>query len=200
MKKILTLALCLFAGSINAALIDFEGFLGPGQQNTNSNVTPYTEEGFTITSSTPSIFQNDIFSPSFPNLNSNGTDIFGWCGSCTASPVIFTVTNGGVFDLTSIDFSNLQSGTDAGNIDIIGNFLGGGSISTSVDPAVDIWQTVNFVGFSNLTSFTVALSAQGNDAALDNIVVNSTSSIPVPTTLALLGLGLVGMRRLSLKA
>jgi len=194
MKKVVCLFICLFAGSVNATIIDFEGVLASGQARIGSNVAPYVEDGFTLTSSgDSSVFHADIFgSGSFTNLN--GSDIFGWCGrACPGAPYTLSITNGGAFDLTSIDFSNLEFGDDVGAIDITGFFSGGGSVSTSFGLVVDIWSTVAFAGFSNLSSFSISAAGIGNSLALDNIVLNTSSAVPEPTSLVLLGLGLAGM-------
>ena len=194
MKKVVCLFICLFAGSVNATIIDFEGVLAPGQDATGDNVAPYVEDGFTLTSSgdAASDYHNDIFGDD-PSLNLNGSDIFGWCGTCTGAPFVLNITNGGAFDLTSIDFSNLEFGDDVGAIDITGFFSGGGSVSTSFGLVVDIWSTVAFAGFSNLSSFSISAAGIGNSLALDNIVLNTSSAVPEPTSLVLLGLGLAGM-------
>lgn len=199
MKIELLASSLLMAGTLMASgtassttIIDFEGVLSVGQTSTGSNVTPYTEDGFTLTSSgSGSVYHNDIFADGF-GFNDNGSDFLGWCGVCFGSPYTFSTTDGGVFSLTSIDFSNLTIGSDVGSIDIVGYFFGGGSISTSFDPIVNLWTTVVFSGFSNLTSFDISAASNGNNLAMDNIVLN-TATVPEPISIVLLGLGLAGI-------
>jgi hypothetical protein len=173
-----------------AATIDFEGVLSDGQGRTGSDVTPYTEDGFTVTSSGSSDFgRNDIFGDGF-SWNDNGSDFFGWCGNCTNAPFTLTLVGGGPFSLSSIDFSNMTIGSDVGTINITGFFSGGGSTTQTFDPTVDVWTTAAFTGFEDLSSLTIAAATIGANLAMDNIVV---TAVPVPAAIWLFGSGLLGL-------
>ena len=72
----LAAALTLLPNAANATIIGFE--TGGPIGGTGTNGTPYTESGYTLTSSgNPTQYHDDIFGPGF--LNSDGSYIFGWC-------------------------------------------------------------------------------------------------------------------------
>lgn len=119
----------------------------------------------------------------------NGTDIFGWCGSCNA-PSVITLTvqrqDGAPFRLQSIDFSRFP-GDDTGSVIIRGLPAGGGAPVTlehSIDS--DAWETVSFDNsFSNLGSVEIFNNVNPDvDHLLDNIVLTASSSAdstrPIP--------------------
>jgi hypothetical protein len=197
---VMSVWLALFAGigqAWAAPIIDFEG-VTPDDSFTGDNVTPYVEDGFTLTSSgSPLEYHNDIFN-NFAETNGNGntTSIFGWCGFCDGAPFVFTLTGPGPFALVSIDFGGLETGvTPASAITVTGFFAGGGTISQTVDPTA-AFSTFNFPGFTNLSSLQFGLQTPGNNSAADNIVVAPTA-VPEPVSFVLLGTGLIaaGLRR-----
>lgn len=170
-----------------ASILDFEGVVGVGGQ-TFDNVTPYSEDGFTLQSSgSAAVFHNAIFHNRPGFVNGNLTSIFGGCGSCPGAPFTFTLSGPTPFDLLSIDFGGLATGTNPGIIDATGFFAGGGTISQAVDPNA-LFSTFLFPGFTNLASLQFGLRVAGRDVALDNIVV-APAAVPEPTSLLLFGSG-----------
>lgn len=186
------MAITLFVSGVAdaAPIIDFEGVTAPGTR-TDYNVTPYAEDGFTLTSSGGAEYHNDIFNNvAGSNGNGNTTSIFGWCGICNG-PYDFTLTGPGPFSLVSIDFGGLIAGQNPSPIDVIGQFAGGGSITQVVDPAA-IFATFLFPGFVNLSSLTFGAQGTSPNFAADNIVLQA-AAVPEPSSMVLFSTGAAAM-------
>lgn len=196
MKSLKTLAGCVAAGLLcvaslsNAATIDFEGVVFAPASITGSNVTPYTQDGYTLSSSGSSAqYHNDIFTPT-SGLNTNGTAVFGWCAFACGTTETLTLTGPAPFSLESIDFAGLEG--VSGDIVLTGYFANGGSTSNTYAIG-QTWTTYATNVYSNLSSLQIRIY-DGSDAAMDNIVVSAVGNpVPEPTTVAVLGLGLVGL-------
>jgi hypothetical protein len=122
-----------------------------------------------------------------------------------------TVAGGGTFMLSAFDYAEFVQGGHAANanrIDVIGNLSGGGTISQTVlidgindgpGGGVDFQSVILNALFQ--TSVLSSVQFFGFDNAdvrrgfqLDNLVVNAqVAVVPVPGTLALLALGLLGL-------
>jgi hypothetical protein len=178
-------------GADAAPIIDFEGVTPSGTiAGPAGNVTPYSEDGFTLISFGGTVYHNDIFNNvAGSNLNGNTTSIFGWCGNCLGAPYDFTLMGPEPFSLVSIDFGGLSNGANPGPIEVVGHFAGGGSITQVVDPAA-IFATFLFPGFVNLSSLSFGAQGVTLDLAADNIVLQA---VPEPSALLLFGTGAAGM-------
>lgn len=103
----------------------------------------------------------------------------------TSNSWVFSATSNSLFDVSSF---TLQSG----NLNWVTNL--GTSGSTSVG--------INNVNLFGINSLTFTLQTGGGSGDMDTFVVNA-SAVPEPTTVALLGLGLLGVaasRRKSAKS
>lgn len=116
---------------------------------------------------------------------------------------------GGTFSLNSFfaggrtaDFapgSPVTSYSVATGIDILGNLLGGGTVSTSVtlgSVAPYSWSQFFLTSqFSNLTSIRFTAQGDGSNPEflIDDIVVDSQSVVPEPESVALVASGLFGL-------
>ena len=129
---------------------------------------------------------------------SNGTNILVIDAFGTANNVTFSPIGGGPFAFKGIDLSkaNTFSTTSAERVEVTGNLLGGGTVSTTL--ALSGFNFTTFVfdsSWSNLSSVVLnGIDASccgtppGNYYALDNVVVE-VAAVPEPGTLSLLGLG-----------
>ena len=114
----------------------FEDFLPPAGVLAVP-VTPYTEVGFTLDSADSGGTSDGIFAAGVV-FNDNGTDIFGWCGGpCFNDPILPIVltlerTDSMPFAFLSFDASGLFVGDDPGLIEVVGNLVGGGTVSQTI--------------------------------------------------------------------
>jgi len=181
------LGLPLFADTVT---IGFEGVATNNFPVPVTPIQPHGEGGFTLSVSFPT---NAIYPDSQGLFNTNGSDVFGWSN---LFPLVLTFTNdsGSLFDLISLDGSNLFFGTLAGPLDLVGQLAGGGTVTETISfGTIDTWTTFNnFSGFTDLDSLVISTQGvgMGGDPAIDNIVFQT---VPEPTTLTLLAAGLTGL-------
>lgn len=189
-KSVVAALLVVSSFAANATLIDFESAsLGA------SNL--YSQDGFTLVDNLVTSTVNTAIQTS--SVPGNTSQVFAFCaidGFCTEDTYL-TLT-GGIFSLNSIDAANWNIQNTTGSLDLVGYFQGGGSITQTLT-TTDVWQTWVLSGFSNLVSVDI-IGYTSYAFSIDNLVVNTSSEVPVPASLSLLafGLALLGFRRKSL--
>jgi hypothetical protein len=196
LSAILTGAVMLCtASAAHAVVIDFESL-----QHIDTNVQfhgfTYSEDGFTITNITG---LNPL--ATFGTLDSRftgSTALFNNDGDGTTQ---LARTDGGVFNLQSIDLAEL-SGSSVATVSFTGNLTGGGTVmqAFNLDGVAFGAETFAFSGFSNLVSVTWTQASPFHQ--FDNIDV---SNVPLPAALPLFlttlsVMGLLGWHRRKLQA
>ena len=156
----------------------------------NTVASPYTEAGFTLTSSNYpfATFCADAGSYAGPGM---------WLeGNATAS---LTKSGGGTFSIDGISLAYWLNGTyPAQSFTFIGNVSGDGTISQAFTIPAQSGPTVftPFVfnaGWTNLTSVTFAAQAP-NYYQFTNVRLDAAATtVPEPASMALLGTGLIGV-------
>jgi len=188
------LALTLFTSMANAILItvDPDDFVdGTDISNAFSGITLSAIDGGSNVIATTSVYSQTSL------LASTGSQVFGHDGI-----FVETWANGLVGDLR-IDF---MQATDFVSLDIIANngfdpgFLEAydstgtllGSFTTLGNLGSGTSETASISSSSANISYVIASGLSGNDVALDNLIYNS-ATVPEPSVIALLGLGLLGI-------
>lgn len=163
---------------VSADTITFEGLVPAGSQAVP--VAPYTEGDFMITSPFPN---NGIFSVAHPvNVSGFTSDFLAWNNLDAPPQISLANVFGDPFSVSSLEigYSDTNPGAGSTNLTIVGNLVGGGTVSQTFT-GVTSATLVNLTGFANLTS--VDFFSSVGDTAIDNITV---SAIPEPSSIAIL--------------
>jgi PEP-CTERM motif len=168
------------AASASATTITFDSTVQPGS-GTHSVGSSYTESGFTFASAL------------IDAMNSGSQDYTG-TGTISASDGVFTLAaaDASAFDFTGITVWELNRGIHPTNVQFVGSFVGGGTISRTVSTNGTFDGDVfSFTGFTDLSS--LAINGLDFTYQIDNVVVNSTApaAVPEPASMLLLGTGLL---------
>lgn len=179
----LALLLALAAPVAQAAVVDFNLDLAPGQ-----GLGTYSSGGLTFTEG--SFLGLGIWDGSSPN--SNGTNNLIYSDGFGGGDVTITRTGGGTFDLFSIDLV----------VSWYAAFANDSVLFNNVAQGIDSTLTTYVLNLTGITSFTISGLIADTGAgywSADNVVYD-TAAVPVPAALPLLllalgGLGVAARRR-----
>ncbi|MCW8090690.1 PEP-CTERM sorting domain-containing protein [Alteromonas sp. ASW11-130] len=181
--------------TLNATIIDFEGVVDDSGEILTMN---YEEDGYKLTSSSSIGPVSGIIGAEASDLNTNGSAIFGWCSFCDelGNTISLERVDRGSFDFLSFDAANAFLGGGNGIVDITGFFSDGRILTASLNISND-WTTafLNWTGLVQVDfqSPLFTLTPEVGPGllflpAIDNLVM---ASVPLPTSMALFGLGFI---------
>ncbi len=168
----------LFSVSAQAGLITFDSLSG----NNGDSFTSTSEVGFDIISDTGDWREGHVAGNTAPSI---------FTRSSVAS-VTVSLTGGGLFDFTSVDFND---GNNSGTADyLVTGFLGANTVfSLSGGVPLDFGSPIASLSNNLIDSLFIQLTLNSSSSAnIDNIAVNA-ATVPEPASIALLGLGLASI-------
>jgi PEP-CTERM motif len=196
MKRFFPALLLLASFSAHAIVIDFEG-----HSPTNDGSAILSQDGFTFSFSANGwgVFADSFVGGGAP-YTSNGTERLVAAGGSPAS-VTMAANDDSLFSVSALDAATMFP-SFSGSIDIVGTLFDDSTVMQSIS-VLDSFATFNLgSAFSSLKSISFAEGISGSyrstpGLSLDNLVVNEGTTVPVtvpePSALALLALGLVGI-------
>jgi hypothetical protein len=188
LSAILLILVSLVASPASAVTIDFDSLEQPGDLPIFVP-SPYLEDGFSI--ATPDPFGLQSYQQSHVAYAGSA----GLAHNFSYGVLTLTRIDGGAFSLDSIELSILRTFSNIAQPVFTGLLSGGGSTQQSFVVSQFGYQSFAFnSSFSNVTSVSWAQGDNTyNSHSFDNIVTSAPNPIPEPTTILLVGSGLIGL-------
>lgn len=188
-------ALSLLAASAHATLIDFNSHSDDG-----SLVISDSGYNFTTTATGWGVFANGTSLPFGPYTH-DGSVRYIATGDSTGdhARVLISAVNAVPFNFTGMDAATAYTSFGNGQIQIIGNKVGGGTVSEFINVTTTFSAVSLTQSYTNLTSLLIRDAVGGSFASgpafsVDNINVVA-APVPEPASMAALGLGLTAVLR-----
>ncbi len=169
-----------------AVVIDFES-LAHNDNGVSFPGTPYTEDGFTMTSSLNDLGAYTVWGTEL--VYYPGSTALGHNPDAPSMTTTLTQVGGGAFSLSSIDLADIYNNGTNVNVDFIGNLVGGGTVTQSfTTDSVAGLETFTFnSSFTNLASVQWTPTIGVQYIQFDNININGGGSTAVPEPFTVLG-------------